>query len=205
MADPANALCTTARVKQLLGHTSSTYDTQIEGLVGYVGAWADNYCGRTFISQSAVTEYFDVKYDDIRDIYIRNPPLISTGSVKEDSTGVFTSTATTLTANTDYFAYDDLKNMGKFRRLGGGWLSGDRSVQIVYTGGYANQAAVPADLAEAAAHAVVFIWQMNFPDASQRLGLTAHSLDGQSVGGYLQDLPPYIREVFDMYRIGRVW
>lgn len=204
MADPANALCTTARVKQLLGITAVTYDTQIEGIVGAVGAWADSYCGRTFIGASAVTEYFDVEFNDIRDLYVRNPPILSTGSVKEDSSSVFASTVTALTANTDYIAYDDLKNAGKYRRLGGGWLSGSRTVQIVYKGGYAAQANVPKDLAEAAANLCVFLWHMNHPSPSQRLGISAHSLDGQSVTGYLQDLPPYIREVFDRYRIGMV-
>jgi hypothetical protein len=75
VSDPAAAICTTAAVKSVLAITASTYDTQIEGIIGAVAGLAERVCGRTFIvGASDVTEYYSI--EDEKDFFYANrkPP-----------------------------------------------------------------------------------------------------------------------------------
>ena len=200
MADPAYALCTSTRVKQLLGVTGSTYDTQIEYIVGACALAAEKYCNRVFVTRNTTTtEYIDVPDSGVLDLFVAQPPISTITSLYEDVSRTY-GAETALTDGTHYVFYG---SQGRLRRLGGGWAPGEKSVKIAYTGGYANTAAIPLDLSEACASMCCYVWKQNKPHSGERIGIGSHSIEGQSVS-YVQGAPQYIRDVYDRYVIGLV-
>jgi len=198
MTLPAGALCTVQQVKDALGIASATatYDTRLENLCGRVGLEVNRYCDRTFIySGTDAIEYHDFRFPSTL-LYVRNVPIVSVTSVYEDSSHDYSS-GSLLVVNTDYRVSTGMD--GLILREGTTWALGTRSIKITYKGGYTNQAAVPLDLALAAAEIAAFYWKMT-KDGDSRLGVASKSMADGSVSGFLQSIPPYLRGALYPYR-----
>lgn len=80
------------------------------------------------------TEYFDVGWGQ-REYWVKGTPINSIASVKEDPTGLFDGSESTLTAGSDY--HIGTEEISVVTLLPRGW-EGDRGIQIAYTGGLAS-------------------------------------------------------------------
>lgn len=127
---------------------------------------------RQIVTRGTITEYHSFRRAS-SDLYVRHFPIISVTSIHEDETRAYTNTA--LVLGTDYVIDYDT---GKITRISGNaessWLCGFEAVRIVWTGGYANQAAVPGDLKRIARE----LFAMQYREiAGKRQGMSSASDD----------------------------
>ncbi len=89
-----------ADLKGILGISSTTDDTVMRKILEASSRSIDNYCNRTFVTQSA-TKYFDGAY------ILHIPDLLSITTLKtdEDGDGTFENTFQVATAPVDYLLY----------------------------------------------------------------------------------------------------
>jgi len=99
---------------------------------------------RQIVTRGDITEFHSFR-KRCSELYLRWWPLLSIVSVHEDSSRAYANAA--LVEGTD-FVVD--REAGKLTRISGdsetSWLHGFEAVRVVWTGGYASQAAVPGDL-----------------------------------------------------------
>jgi hypothetical protein len=174
MADPANAICSTAQVKTFLGLTGNTYDTEIEGLIGSVCDDMERWLGTMVRYRgTALREYPEIE-ESQKIFHLNNKPISSFDSMKIDGIEV------------DEDTYDIILPASRIISLVGYWPAGHGSINIEYKYGYANLADVPTSLNLAATMAVATEWQMRY-NGDMRLGITSKSKgDGNLsyVGGW---------------------
>lgn len=110
---------------------------------------------RQFILRDAatpITEYHTVRPNErFEELYVGEYPIITITSLHEDTGWPRAyGAASLLTAGTDY----ERISPDRLRRIGtsgcGLWARGTRVVRLIYTAGYANTAAIPYDLKQAA-------------------------------------------------------
>jgi hypothetical protein len=153
MAEWTYALVSVAELKDVLsiGSDNTGQDAVLEAVAQRASEAVESYCQRQFVVRSAYTEFHSLDANTPA-LFLRQYPIATITSVKEGAwvAGTWTA-ALTLTAGTDYLA---ASASGRLQRLSGGglscWQSGLESVQVVYTAGYANTAAVPGALKEVA-------------------------------------------------------
>jgi len=92
-------LCTLDDVKDRLGLSTAEHDEVLESIIAGVGNLFEGHCNRPLLLTAAdVTEYYTGAGPMLR---VKRYPVVAITSIKEDITYDFT-TATALTANTDY-------------------------------------------------------------------------------------------------------
>lgn len=154
MTLPANAFVSLSDLKTYLNLAGSNQDAQLEVAIGAASGCIESYLKRQIPSRGAITEYHSLECAGA-ELYLGDWPIVSVTSVNEDSTRTYGSTGL-LVVDTDYIVS---KRSGKLVRavLGGGargWLSGFRTVKVVYLAGYmppdastpAGATAIPEDL-----------------------------------------------------------
>lgn len=185
--DSLTTLCTTAQVKSYLGDMSADDDTDIDSLCTQVTKFVQNYCRQTF-TETTVTEYHG---GGGREIVLKETPVQSVTSVHEstDIPRVY-GASQLLTADTDYLLDDDYAILWRHSRK---WLSGPRTVKVVYVAGYSS---IPADLNLCAVRMVAILWHQR-----KRLGHSSLSMGESSSGFYdWREWPHDVQDTLDYYR-----
>jgi hypothetical protein len=139
------ALASVDELKQKLSISpeQAGQDVTLENILNRASEAIEAFLGRHIVTRGAKTEYHTVSYGRSRLVALQFP-VISVTSVKEGawSAGTWTAAAT-LTVGTDYVQD---ATTGLFIRLSACWHSEQDGVQLVYSGGYASTAAVPAPI-----------------------------------------------------------
>jgi len=147
MAKEENALANLSAVKTFLSIDSIDYDDLINGLIGSISDFIENYCRRNFLSavyavgEGDTAEYFDG--DDIEeDIYLKNYPITAFSKV-EYNNGSF-SDPDWKEYDAGQYSYDVKAGIVNFP---GGVIEGKQNIRVSYTAGFAE---IPHDLELAA-------------------------------------------------------
>lgn len=177
-------------LKAYLKITGSGDDTLLATLVTYATKVIQRYCDRNFDGAVARTEYYDGNGGNI--LFLKNFPVITITSIDHWDT-YNDSSLQTFVVNTDYLLYAE----EGYIYLRQGWQEGHRNYKLVYTAGYANQAAVPDDL-ELACNMLAAYYYAN-PD---KAGIKSEGIGNYSVT-YLtesDDIPATIKMLLKPYR-----
>jgi len=184
LADSSAAkICTLADVKDRLAETTTDHDVTIAQIIAGVEAIFNSYTQRTLIAPAAdTTEYYT---GCSKKLLLKNYPLISITSITEASRYDFDD-QTALVADSGYRLIGGGKN-GIIYRMYQNWLGIEDSIEIVYRAGYAaagvelgdNEAALPADIKEAAIEQTCFIFKRK-----DDIGLSSVGFNGGSVSKF---------------------
>lgn len=185
------AILTTAEVKTFIRNASPTADetTEIEQIINAVTDRFEQEIGRQIVARN-VTEYLDGTGE--ASIQTGKFPVVSVSLLKAlDPYG-----------NTLY-TYDHgtvtISPWGRITLSGGvPFMRGEANIQITYSQGWGNAAAMPQDLKLAALHAVNSYYA-NW--VNKRGDMQSVSIGGQSTTLYDEDLPKRVRSVLDRYAI----
>lgn len=177
-------------LKAYLKITGSGDDILLATLVTYATKVIQVYCDRNFDGAATKTEYYDGNGSNI--LFLRNFPIIAITSIDLWDTYLNQSTQS-FTVYTDYLLYSEEGCI----YLRGGWCEGNRNYKIVYTAGYANQAAVPEDL-ELSCNMLAAYYYAN-PD---KAGIKSEGIGNYSVTflAESEDMPPPIKMLLKAYR-----
>jgi hypothetical protein len=170
--------------KAWLGVTTTTYDTQLSGLVTAVSSFVTGYLGRQLLTASYVETY---RGNGQSSMVLRNFPITAVASVA--------FAGQTITAAADPVA------------LSSGILFDDRALQLLgyrfpiglpvvvgYTAGYA---ATPPDIGQAAVELVGEAFRRR-----DRIGLASKTLGGQEVIAFsLKDMNDTVRALLAPYQV----
>lgn len=124
-------------------------NTLLDLLSDTARALIESYLDRLLVTRGSITEFHSI-WRPQSAIYLTQWPIIPTAgdvtSVHEDANGSYDASAL-LTVTTDYTISAPA---GKIIRVSSAvattWLAGYRTIQVIYTGGYADTASVPADI-----------------------------------------------------------
>lgn len=178
---PVNAVVSTSDMKDYLLITYSDDDTLIDGLVTVATKLVEEHLNRALISQTLIA-YFK-NYSGI--VYLPHAPVQSVTTVEQIS---FDNTATTLTANTDYyvkgiddkyleFAGNTYLPNGHSRRD----ILTDYGLKVTYVAGYGDDSTdIPEPIIEAVKRTVLYLYD-NREDIQvgtivAKMPTTAHTL-----------------------------
>lgn len=209
-----NALISLSDLKTFMSITSAGADTQLERAIGYASQLIESHLDRLVTTQGAITEYHSLEHPSRPDLFLGDWPIISVTSVHEDATRAY-DPLTPLVVDTDYIVSSPV---GKLIRVQSGagafnWLSGFRTVKVVYEAGYlkpgedepVGAAAVPADLTQVCAELAATIYQ----DADRKdWGKTQISTEGRNMTRFLGYLTTDIVErlrPMQRYEMSRTW
>ncbi len=177
-------LTTRVKVKRVLGIPSAVtmHDTYIDDLLEVADEQIIAYTGMAAITQTTVTEKYNITSTAETEFTLRNFPVISVASVK--------SSGSTLSTETWYFEARSgllaLKDASKF------FAEGRQTVEVTYTHGYAS---VPADLS----HAASLICAQHF-NAARHAGMRSESGGGYSYRVSEDYIPPAARGILAKYQ-----
>jgi hypothetical protein len=197
-------LATLEQFKLRYGMTASGEDDVVTQILAGVSAQLASVAGRTCsgspcLEKTALTVLFSP--DPLLEaLFLPAWPVISVASVKEAFSEAF-SEAVALVDKTDYQVN---RRSGILWRVGGPWLAGVNTVEIVYIGGYTpagstpgtGETILPADLTDACLQQAGFVFQRR-----KSVGLSGVSAGGGSISSYAQDeLLPGVRQAAESYR-----
>jgi hypothetical protein len=208
MALAANALIGLSDLKIFMSITSSSQDTQLESAIGYASTLIESYLERQITTRGSLIEYHSIEPPASCELYLGEWPIISVTSVYEDMTRVY---ATALVADTDYIVS---KPGGKLIRVEAGsgtlaWLSGFRTVKVVYEAGRLSPGAstpegataVPLDLAQICAEVAATIFQ----DADRKeWGKLQVSSEGRTITRFMGYMTPDLEQRLAPHRRSEV-
>lgn len=190
-------LTTVAKVKLMLGMTSTSNDVALNDLVTAVSARIESEMGRS-VQTMERTEYRDTILHS-RLIELTAWPISSVASVHYDPDGDFADSS--LLTQGNEFSLPENGDRGEIQlRIGvGDWPS---AIKVVYTGGMAATTNAFIDAYPDVAHAVVeqvsFQWQQR-----NQIGLDAVSVQGSSISRFApMKLLPSVKEVIRRHRRG---
>lgn len=176
-------------LKVYLKISGSGDDSLLATLVTYATKVIENYCDKLFDGAVTRTEYYDGNGGKI--LFLKNYPVIAITSIDLWDTYLNQSTQN-YTVYTDYLLYPE----EGYIYLRGGWQEGNRNYKIVYTAGYANQAAVPDDL-ELACN-ILAAYYYNNPD---KAGIKSFNIGNFSTTYTdTQDIPEQVQILLKPYR-----
>jgi len=179
-------LCTLAQLKARMGVAVDDDDALLTAIITGVSARIARACGRATrtgapcLEKASLTEVLSAVDHDQAMLMLRAFPVVSITSVKEGLYGDFTD-SDALVEGTSYHA--DL-DRGTLHRIGGAWLHGPRTVQVIYIGGYTSagddvgegETALPDDLVDAAIQQCQYL-------AQRRDDMGATGIDAGQGGG----------------------
>lgn len=183
MALSPKALTTLANVKGYLRITSSYYDSYLEYLIEGVSIAVEKYTKRIWLGQyeTAAHEYPDPRG---KFLFLKARPIRDITTITEGTTVLpYTDD------NNGAYRYERSKEEGMVERGGNlnltsfdrdgygavGWMPGFRVIDVLYRGGYANQAGLPRDLVMAVDSVVSEVFK-----GAERVG----GITNESVGSY---------------------
>jgi len=188
-------LVSAANVRTYLNFTSTNQDTLIEELIEQVSEDIQSHCDRTFSSGTDVLEYpiGGGKY-----LSLKRFPITSVSHVRYNTDFDFTDSGDDVDSDS-YTISGDFDDLGLIFFKGYKWHNAEGSLQVKYTGGYADTADilnVPDDLKKACIMQVAYLMDrrksMGVRNASGQEG----SLNFES--GY--DFLPTVLGMVDRYR-----
>lgn len=181
-------LTTRASAKELLGIRTGTtaYDAVIDTLVAAVDGLVEDYCDRRF-ADTTHTEYYDGE-SNMRQLVLKNYPIISVTSVHDDSERVFG--ANTLIDSDDYTFDTGDDSDGVVRFFNVSLSRGMRNIKVVYRAGYAT---IPPPLKTAANLLIASIYNRRKGSgrSSESLGNFSYSASPEVWGDALPLLARY--------------
>jgi hypothetical protein len=188
MALSTYALVTLPELRGYMDVQGTTQDTALEDSINRATTWLEEQTSRKFITRGEVGEYHTVRPDE-HTIRLGEWPIISVTSVHEstDSPRAYDADSL-LTANTEYQL---IAESGLIRRLSSSeltwWARGYRAIKVLYHYGYANEAAIPADLKLLC----LFVATSMFKESDRaRWGVSSVTDAAGSVTRFLGYLPP---------------
>lgn len=143
------ALTTPDEVRTYKGAEGATEDPRLESAINAASIFIESQTHRRFITRGAATEYHSV-YRERHTITLAYSPIITLTSVHESTSSPRAyNAASLLTSGTDYVSISEPTG-AYVRRLSSSelypWAKGYRCIQVIYSYGYANTAALPLDL-----------------------------------------------------------
>ena len=187
------ALTSLVRVKEFLGISASTWDTQLNNHISEVSNEIQSWLGRAIVETTSTGERFS--HDGRSESLITTGyPIISVTSISEDGTA--------LVADTGYEVTERDKRIGSIVRISGGdatsWTAGTRHIVATYAHGFSS---VPAGVIAAATRLIAFDFRESQPGGA-RFGLDGKALDTGGASGYRtrSDVWAAIRPALDGYR-----
>jgi uncharacterized phiE125 gp8 family phage protein len=185
----ANALTTLALAKSYLKIPAlePSQDAMIELFINSASALLESECDRVLKQQTGIVEYQDGRKQNI--IVLKQYPVTAVSEVRIDQDSVFTDPAT-LIPPADYAITDDGNAL---LYINGQFASGNRSVKITYTAGYAT---VPSDLEHACLWLV--FWYAKIRDAAD-IGRSTKNKEGESIS-YSQSAPQDVKDAILRYK-----
>lgn len=157
----------------------------------------EGYIGRLLVTRGAITEFHSI-WNRTAEIYTTQWPIISVTSVHEDDNTTYDANSI-LTVTTDYVVSNP---SGKILRVSNGvhttWLIGYRTVQVIYTAGYAATANIPSDIKYEVMRMIGAMWS--------EVGRGEYNMSSVSddMGNVSRFVPPGlnadVRRVLDRYR-----
>ena len=144
------------------------------------------------LARATYSDVFSIANDHTSVIAVRNPPISSITSIKEEYNGDFQNGSTL--DPTSYSVVDDGES-GVIRLRDYCFQKGVGCVQVTYVGGYDP---IPDDLKKAAIEQVCYEFRVN-PNHGMR---SEQQIGSQTVYTPLE-LLKYVREVFQSYRVVR--
>lgn len=161
------SLTTTAKVKNFLGITTTTNDTQIGVLVDIVDKTIKNYCERN-IELTTITN-FQLETDGVQDtFFLQERPI----------TGISGITNSGNTISSDEYELNALDGVIRFA------YAPDESIQdlkVTYSGGYAT---VPADVEGVATMMVADLFRISGGGNASGLGTGSGEIQSEKLGDY---------------------
>jgi len=142
--------------------------------VGVAQEAVERYCDRRF-EEATHTEYHDAGPVASRSVEVRNPPINSVTTLQYDSQASSPTTVGTddrFYQNGDSYGRITLYNAEAY--FGRGEGGGEKSIKIVYSGGY-EPAALPRMVRMATLMTAQWLW-----DNRDQVGLASYAADGES-------------------------
>lgn len=195
-------LITALDYKTYVGINNATKDVQIEQLVTSLSALVKKYCGLSFIDffSSAKTEYFDIYYNGVSEVYLDELPIIDITSVEERESQSVPYTTLETAGNGGFYDYLTDTELGIIKRTSEtaskGFKKGPASVKVVYTAGYET---VPEDIKIALFDLVTYYLK---DEHKERRSVVNSSINNQgtSSADNSTNFPDHITRVLDLYR-----
>ena len=166
----STALSTLADLKAYLGVTATTNDTIMCDMIDRASVEIEEACGgRRFVAAS---------YDEYHDgdgrhgaVYLNQYPIISTGTVRDDTQRPPTWDSATVVSSDYITTYED---EGKIVRTDAPFQKGIENVRIQYQAGFNT---VPLDIQKECVRLAAVDW-FNSPAGKGRLGRSSEALPG---------------------------
>jgi hypothetical protein len=154
------SLCTVEDVRLIFDAIPANHETLVEFLIETFTQRAELECDRRFRKSTAAsptTEYVSPHHSNLFHYRVKRFPIDSITSIKQASDADFAGSGAE-TLETD--AYQFNADLGLVKMQWTSFMSGEKTVQIIYAGGLALETgAVPLDLRFAAARQVAFWYQ----------------------------------------------
>lgn len=127
------ALTTLTRVKNRLGITTNSHDTELNRLINAATDWIETYCNRKFVTQTYTQQVYKVDQSGEKYLFLKNYPVTALSTLEY-------SAGTPSNKNWTEFLDDDWELEGGGEsgivRIYGGIPRGPASVRATYTAGY---------------------------------------------------------------------
>lgn len=174
--------------------TDTDKDTLLTQLVNWVSPQIERIQRREFVTRGSRNEKYTLP-DGLNTsiLSVKEWPIVSVTTVHEDSTRQY-GASEKLVENTDYIVS---KPSGKIIRIWGSdqgpraWLHGFRAIQVVYEAGYADTAAVPAEIKLPMMREIALLYN---EIVKKRIGISSSS---DATGSYERFVPGGINAMDD--------
>lgn len=190
MALSTYALVSLSELKDSLRAEGKADDATLERVINRASRLIEQEVGAELVTRGSLTEFHTVRGPDVVRIRLRQWPITAVTSIHEDSTRTYAA-GNLLTVNTDYVVSATTGEIFRVVAASGPrpWLPGWRAIKVVYTGGYANTAAVPEEYKEACLEVAAAIY---YEAVNKRQGVSAvqdaHGSVTRHAGVLSQDL-----------------
>lgn len=160
---PETEPVTLAEVRTQLKIEDDTEDTHLTLLMKAAREWAEDFLGRSIITQTWTAKFHGWSTDRV--LALPRPPIATVTSVKYYNSA---GTEVTLTVTTDYLLDVQAGEITLTEAFGFPALSPDRAdpITIVYTAGYGAAAAVPSRIKQAILLAIANWYENRVPVVS---------------------------------------
>jgi len=187
--DAATEPVTTDEAKTQLRLSGSAVNTEVDSMIKVARQWAENYCNRSFITQTWTLYLHDFPKDDI--IYLPYGRLAGVTSIKYSDGSQF---STTLNSSN----YEVVTTDRGYVYSDPGFPSTDsdyaRSIEVIYTAGYGAASDVPQGIKQAILVILGDLWEFRQSRVKGQVGFMGEgspfSMKGQTLF-YEEILRPY--------------
>jgi hypothetical protein len=218
------ALVSLADFKAYLGAGGAQSEVPLTNAINVATTLIEREVDRELVTRGNIVEYHSLSFGGSYNYYAGGPyqtelytgqwPIIAVASVYESGNQPPVYDGTTLLAAS---AYELVSPRGVIRRLvgfgPGGWVPGNRGIQITYSAGYraldglpVAAAAVPDDIRQACMFVAASIAQES---ERKQWGVSSMSDALGNVTRFMGYMPPSMREILSHYRrpfsFGRTW